>query len=138
MKHELEQVHIESYGLTGPEVVVAAAIKVYLMNLPWSDAKKKMDAVISLERGAVTVDGRTLSGLVNDSVEYALGAVGQKTELAPELWQTMEAQLKSVNGSVTVQTVATGLLGQYRTIRWQRRRCLFRHLLLADFSIYLQ
>ena len=27
---------------------------------------------------------------------------------------------------------------QYRTIRWQRRRCLFRHLLLADFSIYLQ
>ena len=110
MKHELEQVHIESYGLTGPEVVVAAAIKVYLMNLPWSDAKKKMDAVISLERGAVTVDGRTLSGLVNDSVEYALGAVGQKTELAPELWQTMEAQLKSVNGSVTVQTVATGLL----------------------------
>ena len=29
-------------------------------------------------------------------------------------------------------------LGQYRTIRWQRRRCLFRHLLLADFSIYLQ
>ena len=28
--------------------------------------------------------------------------------------------------------------GQYRTIRWQRRRCLFRHLLLADFSIYLQ
>lgn len=91
MKHELEQVHIESYGLTGPEVVVAAAIKVYLMNLPWSDAKKKMDAVISLERGAVTVDGRTLSGLVNDSVEYALGAVGQKTELAPELWQTMEA-----------------------------------------------
>lgn len=110
MKHELEQVHIESYGLTGPEVVVAAATKVYLMNLPWSDAKKKMDAVISLERGAVTVDGRTLSGLVNDSVEYALGAVGQKTELAPELWQTMEAQLKSVNGSVTVQTVATGLL----------------------------
>ena len=79
MKHELEQVHIESYGLTGPEVVVAAAIKVYLMNLPWSDAKKKMDAVISFE-------------------------------LAPELWQTMEAQLKSVNGSVTVQTVATGLL----------------------------
>ena len=66
MKHELEQVQIESYGLTGPEVVVAAAIKVYLMNLPWSDAKKKMDAVIS--------------------------------------------QLKSVNGSVTVQTVATGLL----------------------------
>lgn len=55
MKHELEQVHIESYGLTGPEVVVAAAIKVYLMNLPWSDAKKKMDAVISLERGS---DGR--------------------------------------------------------------------------------
>ena len=29
-------------------------------------------------------------------------------------------------------------LGQYRTIRRQRRRCLFRHLLLADFSIYLQ
>ena len=29
-------------------------------------------------------------------------------------------------------------LRQYRTIRWQRRRCLFRHLLLADFSIYLQ
>ena len=25
------------------------------------------------------------------------------------------------------------LLRQYRTIRWQRRRCLFRHLLLADF-----
>ena len=24
-------------------------------------------------------------------------------------------------------------LRQYRTIRWQRRRCLFRHLLLADF-----
>ena len=31
-----------------------------------------------------------------------------------------------------------GMLRQYRTIRWQRRRCLFRHLLLADFSIYLQ
>lgn len=29
-------------------------------------------------------------------------------------------------------------LRQYRTIRRQRRRCLFRHLLLADFSIYLQ
>ena len=27
---------------------------------------------------------------------------------------------------------------QYRTIRWQRRRCLVRHLLLADFSIYIQ
>lgn len=110
MKHELEQIHIESYGLAGTEMVVAAAIKAYLMNLPWSVAKKKMDAVISLERGAVTVDGRTLSGLVNDSVEYSLGAVGQKTELAPELWQTMETQLKSVNGSVTVQTVGTGLL----------------------------
>ena len=32
----------------------------------------------------------------------------------------------------------SGNLRQYRTIRWQRRRCLFRHLLLADFSIYLQ
>lgn len=76
MKHELEQVHIESYGLTGSEMVVAAAIKVYLMNLPWSDAKKKMDAVISLERGAVTVDGRTLSGLVNDSVTVQTVATG--------------------------------------------------------------
>ena len=48
MKHELEQVHIESYGLTGSEMVVAAAIKAYLMNLSQSDAKKKMNAVISL------------------------------------------------------------------------------------------
>ena len=32
----------------------------------------------------------------------------------------------------------SNMQGQYRTIRWQRRRCLFRHLLLADFSIYLQ
>lgn len=110
MKHELEQVHIESYGLTGPEVVVAAAIKVYLTNLPQSDAKKKMDAVISLERGAVTVDGRTLSSLVNDSVEYSLEAMGQRTELAPELRQTMETRLKSVNGSVAVQIVGTELL----------------------------
>ena len=31
-----------------------------------------------------------------------------------------------------------GTLRQYRTIRWQRRRCLFRYLLLADFLIYLQ
>lgn len=110
MKHELEQVHIESYGLTGSEVVVAAAIKAYLMNLPQSDAKKKIDAVISLEREAVSVDGRTLSGLVNDSVGYALGAVSQRTKLAPELRQTMENQLKSVNESVTVQTVGTELL----------------------------
>lgn len=110
MKHELEQIHIESYGLTGAEVVVAAAIKAYLMNLPRSDAKKKMDAVISLERDAVSVDGRTLSGLVNDSVGYSLGAVSQRTELAPELQQTMETQLKSVNGSVAVQTVGTELL----------------------------
>ena len=29
-------------------------------------------------------------------------------------------------------------LRQYRTIRWQRRRCLFCHLLLAEISIYLQ
>ena len=29
-------------------------------------------------------------------------------------------------------------LWQYRTIRRQRRRCLFRHLPLGDFSIYLQ
>lgn len=106
MKHELEQVHIESYGLTGPEVVVAAAIKVYLMNLPWSE----MDAVISLERGAVTVDGRTLSGLVNNSVEYSLEAMGQRTELAPELRQTMETRLKSMSGSIAVQTIGTGLL----------------------------
>lgn len=110
MKHELEQIHIESYGLTGSEVVVAAAIKAYLMSLPRSDAKKKMDAVISMERDAVSVDGRTLSGLVNDSVGYSLGAVSQRNELAPELRQTMETQLKSVNGSVTVQTVGTELL----------------------------
>lgn len=110
MKHELEQIHIESYGLTGSEVVVAAAIKAYLMSLPRSDAKKKMDAVISMERDAVSVDGRTLSGLANDSVGYALGAVSQRNELAPELRQTMEMQLKSVNGSVTVQTVGTELL----------------------------
>lgn len=110
MKHELEQVHIESYGLTGSEMVVAAAIKAYLMNLPQSDAKKKMNAVISLERDAVSVDWRTLSGLVNDSVEYALGAVGQKTELAPELRQTMETRLKLMSGSIAVQTIGTGLL----------------------------
>ena len=29
-------------------------------------------------------------------------------------------------------------LRQYRTIRRQRWRCLFRHLLLAEISIYLQ
>lgn len=110
MKHELEQIHIESYGLTGSEMVVAAAIKAYLMNLPQSDAKKKMDALISLERDAVSVDGRTLSGLVNDSVEYSLEAMGQRTELAPELRQTMETRLKAVNGSVAVQTVGTELL----------------------------
>ena len=40
MKHELKQVHIESYGLTGSEMVVAAAIKAYLMNLPQSDEKE--------------------------------------------------------------------------------------------------
>ena len=110
MKLELEQIHIESYGLTGPEVVVAAAIKAYLMNLPLSDAKKKMDAVISFEGDAVSVDGRNLSGLVNDSVGYSLRAVSQRTELAPELRQTMETQLKSVNGLVAVQTVGTELL----------------------------
>ena len=32
----------------------------------------------------------------------------------------------------------TKVLRQYRTIRRQRWRCLFCHLLLADFSIYLQ
>ena len=37
-----------------------------------------------------------------------------------------------------VRTKKREFLGQYRTIRWQRRRCLFRHLLLADFSIYPQ
>lgn len=110
MKHELEQIHIESYGLTGAEMVVAAAIKAYLMNLPQSDAKKKMDALISLERDAVSVDGRTLSGLVNDSVEYSLEAMGQRTELAPDLRQTMETRLKSVNGLIAVQTIGTGLL----------------------------
>lgn len=110
MKHELEQVHIESYGLTGSEMVVAAAIKVYLMNLSQSDAKKKMNAVISLERDAVSVDGRTLSGLVNNSVEYSLEAMGQRTELAPELRQTMETRLKSMSGSIAVQTIGTGLL----------------------------
>lgn len=110
MKHELEQVHIESYGLTGSEMVVAAAIKAYLMNLPRSDAKKKMDAVISMERDAVSVDGRTLSGLVNDSIRYALGAVSQRNELAPELRQTMETRLKSMSGSIAVQTIGTGLL----------------------------
>ena len=40
--------------------------------------------------------------------------------------------------AVFLGEVLIGELGQYRTIRWQRRRCLFRHLLLADFSIYLQ
>ena len=29
-------------------------------------------------------------------------------------------------------------LRHYRTIRWQRWRCLFFHLLLAEISIYLQ
>ena len=110
MKHELEQVHIESYGLTGSEMVVAAAIKAYLMNLSQSDAKKKMNAVISLERDAVSVDGRTLSGLVNNSVEYSLEAMGHRTELAPELRQTMETRLKSMSGSIAVQTIGTGLL----------------------------
>lgn len=110
MKHELEQIHIESYGLTRSEVVVAAAIKAYLMTLPLYDAKEKMDAVISLEKDAVSVDGRNLFGLVNDSVGYSLGAVSQRTELAPELRQTMETQLKSVNGSVAVQTVGTEML----------------------------
>lgn len=110
MKHELEQIHIESYGLTRSEVVVAAAIKTYLMTLPLYDAKKKMDAVISLEKDAVSVDGRNLSGLVNDSVGYSLRAVSQRTELAPELRQTVEKQLKSVNGLVTVQTVGMEML----------------------------
>lgn len=90
--------------------LVAAAIKAYLMNLPQSDAKKKMNAVISLERDAVSVDGRTLSGLVNNSVEYSLEAMGQRTELAPELRQTMETRLKSMSGSIAVQTIGTGLL----------------------------
>ena len=69
-----------------------------------------MDAVISFEGDAVSVDGRNLSVLVNDSVGYSLRAVSQRTELAPELRQTMEKQLKSVNGLVTVQTVGTELL----------------------------
>lgn len=110
MKHELEQVHIESYGLTGSEMVAAAAIKAYLMNLPQSDAKKKMNAVISLERDAVSVDGKKLSDLMDNAIEFSLEAVRQEGKLEPELRRIMESQLKSIDGAVAVQNIGMEFL----------------------------
>ena len=76
MKHELEQIHIESYGLAESETVAAAAIKAYIVSLPQPDAKRVMDDVISLEKDAVLVDGKKLSDLMDNAIEFSLEAVG--------------------------------------------------------------
>ncbi len=64
-----------------------------------------------------------------DLIHPAMAALAETLDNA-EMMTTVSPQRKSDNW--------TYYLRQYRTIRWQRRRCLFRHLLLADFSIYLQ
>lgn len=110
MKHELEQVHIESYGLTGSEMVVAAAIKAFIVSLPQPDAKRVMNDVISLEKDAVSVDGKKLADLMDNAIEFSLEAVRQEGKLVPELRRIMESQLKSIDGVAAVQNIGTKLL----------------------------
>ena len=110
MKHELEQVHIESYGLTGSEMVVAAAIKAFIVSLPQPDAKRVMNDVISLEKDAVSVDGKKLADLMDNAIEFSLEAVRQEGKLVPELRRIMESQLKSIDGAAAVQNIGTKLL----------------------------
>lgn len=110
MKHELEQVHIESYGLTGSEMVVAAAIKAFIVSLPQPDAKRVMNDVISLEKDAVSVDGKKLADLMDNAIEFSLEAVRQEGKLVPELRRIMESQLKSIDEAAAVQNIGTKLL----------------------------
>lgn len=110
MKYKFDQIHVESYGLSTSQMIAAAAIKAYLVSLPQSDTKRILDSVISLDKDAVSIDGRKLSDLVDDAVRYSLKAVRQKTELAPELQWTMKTQFELVNGSIVVQTIGTELL----------------------------
>lgn len=110
MKHELEQVHIESYGLTGSEMVVAAAIKAIIVSLPQPDAKRVMNDVISLEKDAVSVDGKKLADLMDNAIEFSLEAVRQEGKLVPELRRIMESQLKSIDEAAAVQNIGTKLL----------------------------
>lgn len=110
MKHELDQIHIESYGLAESETVAAAAIKAYIVSLPQPDAKRVMDDVISLEKDAVSVDGKKLSDLMDNAIEFSLEAVRQEGELEPELRRIMESQLKSIDGAVAVQNIGMELL----------------------------
>lgn len=110
MKHELEQVHIESYGLTGSEMVVAAAIKAFIVSLPQPDAKRVMNDVISLEKDAVSVDGKKMADLMDNAIEFSLEAVRQEGKLVPELRRIMESQLKSIDGAAAVQNIGTKLL----------------------------
>ncbi len=42
------------------------------------------------------------------------------------------------NDNEAALVILSEALGKYRTIRRRIWRCLFRHLLLADFSIYRQ
>ena len=110
MKHELEQVHIESYGLTGSEMVVAAAIKAIIVSLPQPDAKRVMNDVISLEKDAVSVDVKKLADLMDNAIEFSLEAVRQEGKLVPELRRIMESQLKSIDEAAAVQNIGTKLL----------------------------
>ena len=110
MKHKLEKIHIESYGLTGSEMVVAAAIKAFIVSLPQPDAKRVMNDVISLEKDAVSVDGEKLADLMDNAIEFSLEAVRQEGKLVPELRRIMESQLKSIDGAAAVQNIGTKLL----------------------------
>ena len=51
---------------------------------------------------------------------------------------TKACPFSTIQQAADVAMPGDEVLGHYRTIRRQRWRCLFCHLLLAEISIYLQ
>ena len=119
--------HAAKHGVT------AAAIRYHMSRKTVHKWKKRYDGTVESLQDLP----RTPHHFPRQQTAAELKLVKRYANLWGFVWYMYSCWEYSVRITRSIALLC-GYLGQYRTIRWQRRRCLFRHLLLADFSIYLQ
>ena len=125
------EIRAEEYGTTAAEIMVAGAMKLYILSMEQAEALRKVAAVydpkvIRLDSGEAVpvqsiIDGAKYAAFIDKAVMFATQKMRERGD---ELAGRVEDELKTVDGKHIIESASVEFMSfiedAYKCLRWEK------------------
>ncbi len=126
------EIRAEEYGTTAAEIMVAGAMKLYILSMEQAEALRKVAAVydpkvIRLDSGEAVpvqsiIDGAKYAAFIDKAVMFATQKMRERGD---ELAGRVEDELKTVDGKHIIESASVEFMSfiedAYKCLRWEKK-----------------